>query len=357
MSELSRRALIAGSATALAMPAIAQGTPHIKMTLPWLAQGSHFFPFVARNKGYWKSRGLDVEIVRGFGSGAAIQTVMQGQCQAGIIAAPSVILAAAQGLKPKIFGIAGYDTTMGLFALADSPVKSLKDLEGRKLGSTPASTEVPFIDTYLKQSGVDGAKVARVALAANVLETTLMQRQVDAISGLATSQLSSLLGQGVKARFFPYAAQGIKIYSNALTTTPEFAAANPTALAAWIDGMNEALKFCMLNFDEAVQIFIKEVPEVKMTDNGEAYTRYGAGLFMTTLLAPELKANGLGWGDPAAFDKQIDLVMTFSAPADAKRPEVASLLTNELAGKIKISPAEWAIAETAAAPYADYLKS
>jgi hypothetical protein len=49
--------------------------------------------------------------------------------------------------------------------------------------------------------------------------------------------------------------------------------------------------------------------------------------------------------------------MTFSAPADAKRPEVASLLTNELAGKIKISPAEWAIAETAAAPYADYLKS
>ncbi len=96
--KLSRRKVLAGTAAALAtvnypMPAISSETA-IKMTLPWLPQGSQLFPFVARERGYWKQRGLSVEIARGFGSGAAIQTITQQQMQTGIIAAPSVLVAA-----------------------------------------------------------------------------------------------------------------------------------------------------------------------------------------------------------------------------------------------------------------------
>jgi NitT/TauT family transport system substrate-binding protein len=96
-TRISRRQAVAGAAAALAgfkfpAPAIAQGVSNIKMTLPWLPQGSQFFAFVARNRGYWKTRGLNVDIARGFGSAAAIQTITQGQMQTGIIAAPSVPL-------------------------------------------------------------------------------------------------------------------------------------------------------------------------------------------------------------------------------------------------------------------------
>src|SRR3977135_4280467 len=91
--SLSRRQVLAGTAAGLAStkfptPAIAQETT-IKMTLPWLPQGSQLFPFVARNRGYWKSRGLNVEIARGFGSGAATHTITQSHMQTRTIAGPS----------------------------------------------------------------------------------------------------------------------------------------------------------------------------------------------------------------------------------------------------------------------------
>src|SRR5882672_10637350 len=77
------------AAVKLAAPAVAQGMTSIKMTLPWLPQGAQLFPFVARNRGFWQRRALNVEIARGYGSGAAIQTITQHQVQTGIIAAPS----------------------------------------------------------------------------------------------------------------------------------------------------------------------------------------------------------------------------------------------------------------------------
>src|SRR5438270_12572030 len=106
-TKVSRRQILAGTAAAFAAsnfpaPAIAQGASNIKMTLPWLPQGSQFFAFVARNRGYWKTRGLNVDIARGFGSAAAIQTITQGQMQTGIIAAPSVLVAAAQNLDTRV---------------------------------------------------------------------------------------------------------------------------------------------------------------------------------------------------------------------------------------------------------------
>jgi NitT/TauT family transport system substrate-binding protein len=358
--SITRRQVLAGAAAGAALgaafpaPAIAQGT-QIKMTLPWLPQGSQIFPFVARNRGYWKRRGLEVEIARGFGSGAAIQTIAQGQCQTGIIAAPTVILSAAKGIETQVVGIAGYDATMGILTLDVSPVKTLKDLEGRKLGSTPASAEVPYMDPFLQLSGVDGTKVARVALQANVLESSLISGQVDAISAFGTSNMPNLLAQGIKLRFFPLSNVGIRIYSNCLTTTPEYLKANRSVVEAWADGMNEALKFSLLHFEEAVDIFVSEVPEVRMSSTGKAFTRYGAGLFMVTLAMPEAREHGIGWGNIETLNKQTDLVMKYAAGGDAKRPDVESIFSNAMAGRETLTAAEWEEVRKTASEFAAYL--
>jgi NitT/TauT family transport system substrate-binding protein len=359
-SKISRRQMLAGTAAALAAanfpaPAIGQGATNIKMTLPWLPQGSQLFAFVSRNRGFWKARGLNVEIARGFGSGAAIQTITQGQMQTGIIAAPSVLVAATQDLDTRVVGIAGYDSTMGFLVLADSPVKALKDLEGRKLGSTLQSSEVPFIDHFLTLSGVDPTKVDRVSLQATVLETTLINKQVDAISVFATSNMPSLLVQGVKFRFFPYADVGIRLYSNCLTTSPAYVKDNVSVVEAWADGMNEGIKYSMLNLEEAVDIFVSEVPEVKMSSTGRAHTRYGAGLFLAAFLAPEVRDHGIGWGDLDSLKKQTDLVMKYAVAAGAKRPDVDTIFSNAMAGRIKITSAEWDVARKSASEFAPLL--
>jgi NitT/TauT family transport system substrate-binding protein len=357
---LTRRHMVAVSAAALAArnfpaPAIAQGATSIKMTLPWLPQGSQLFAFVAKNRGFWQRRGLNVEISRGFGSGAAIQTITQHQMQAGIIAAPSILVAAVAGLDTRVVGIAGYDSTMGFLVLASSPIKSLKDLEGRQLGSTLQSAEVPFIDRVLTLSGVDPAKVGRVALQANVLDTSLINKQVDAISVFATTNTPVLLAQGIEFRFFPYADVGIRLYSNCLTTSPDYLQESKSIVEAWADGMNEGLKYTMLNFEEAVDIFVNEVPEVKMSATGKTHTRYGAGLFLAALLTPEIRDHGIGWGDLNSLNQQADLVMKYAVPPNSRRPVVETIFSNAMAGKEKLTSAEWEIARKSASEFAHYL--
>ena len=120
-----------------------------------------------------------------------------------------------------------------------------------------------------------------------MLKTSLANKQVDAISVFATSNMPSLLTQGVAFRFFPFADVGIRIYSNCLTTTPEYLKDNKSVVEAWVDGMHEGLKYSMLNFEEAVDIFVNEVPEVKMSSTGRKHTRYGAGLFLAALLTDQ----------------------------------------------------------------------
>jgi len=79
---ISRRTLIgqaAGLATAslLPLPAIAE-TRQVKFTLPWLAQGSFAFVYMANAKGFMQRRGIEMSIARGFGSFASAQSITGG---------------------------------------------------------------------------------------------------------------------------------------------------------------------------------------------------------------------------------------------------------------------------------------
>ena len=62
--------LAAGAAPAFISEAGASKLRKVSFMLPWLFVGGHAFEFAAQ-KIYWKNRGLDVSIARGYGSGAA----------------------------------------------------------------------------------------------------------------------------------------------------------------------------------------------------------------------------------------------------------------------------------------------
>ena len=89
---------VAGATARLAAPAIAQAARPVKLTLPWLANGSTLFAYVAKNQGFFKKRGIDIAISRGFGSVAAAQAVGAGEFDFGFIFAGGTILGAARGL-------------------------------------------------------------------------------------------------------------------------------------------------------------------------------------------------------------------------------------------------------------------
>ncbi len=345
----------AAVAAGLARPSIAQGAAKVSFTTSWLPEGPNLFAYVARDKGFWRRNGLDVSVARGSGSGSAAQAVSAGTFDFGMAATPTVIIQASRGLPITCIGQVNYDALMGIAVLASSPIRTPKDLEGRKLGASVTSGEYPFLPLYAEKTGLTLGKVDLVQVDGKVRERVLVEKQVDAISSFATSTLPSLAPLGTGLRFMLFRDAGLTFYGQSLTTQPARAEKDPNLCAAFVQGAMEAVKFTMTNFDEAVAVFLKANSEVAISSTGKDYARIGLGLTNLTNAVPEVKDHGFGFADPAKVAAMTETVVKYAAGDKAAVPDASALFTNRFAGTVKASAAELAAAEASAAPFRKYL--
>ncbi len=361
--RVSRRCVLKGMGVAglgaaglpLATPAISQGATKVSFTTSWIPEGPNLFAYVARDKGFWKKAGLDVSVARGSGSGAAAQAVSAGTFDFGMAATPTVIVQAAKKLPITCIGQINYDALMGIGLLAASPIKTPKDLEGKKLGASVSSGEYPFLPLYAEKAGFDLSKVQLVQIDGKVRERSLMEKQVDAVSAFATSTIPSLSPLGTDVRFMLFRDAGIEFYGQSLTTQPQRLEKDPGLCAAFVAGALEAIRFTMTNFDEALDIFLKANSEVAISSTGKEYARIGLGLTNLTNLVPEVKQHGFGYADPAKVTTMADLVVKYAAGDGATKPDVGALFTNRFVGKVTLSADELAAAEKGAAVFRKYV--
>jgi NitT/TauT family transport system substrate-binding protein len=339
----------------LATPAISQGAIKVSFTTSWIPEGPNLFAYVARDKGFWKKVGLDVSVARGSGSGAAAQAVSAGTFDFGMAATPTVIVQAAKKLPITCIGQINYDALMGIGLLAASPIKTPRDLEGKKVGASVSSGEYPFLPLYAQKAGFELAKVKLVQIDGKVRERSLMEQQVDAVSAFATSTIPSLAPLGTDVRFMLFRDAGIEFYGQSLTTQPQRLQKDPSLCAAFVAGALEAIRFTMTNFDEALAIFLKANSEVAISSTGKDYARIGLGLTNITNLVPEVKDHGFGYADSQKVETMTDLVMNYAAGDGATRPDVNALFTNRFVGNVVLAADELAAAEKSAAPFRKYV--
>jgi ABC-type nitrate/sulfonate/bicarbonate transport system substrate-binding protein len=358
-SAISRRKIILSALAAA--PAILSGRANtqdrrkITFTLPWLAEGSNAFVFVAKAKGYWDELGLDVQITRGYGSVAAAQAIGAGQFQFGAAAASAGIQQAAKGLPVTAIACAGYDATMGICVLKDSPIKTPTDLVGKKMGSAVASGEYPFLPLFAQKAGFDFKSVELSAVDPNVRQRLLVTGQVDAISGFAISFVPPLVSQKIDLRAMLFSQYGLTLYNNSLMTQLATLRNERKLCEDITSGICQAIKFTMLNPEEAAQLFLKLVPETALTPSGVEQTRLGIGIFSVSMLREAALKNCVGYAVPEDYQTMTDLVMKYVASTDDKPPTQSDIFTNDLVGKVKFTADEWKTAEAKAEPFRKYL--
>ena len=362
-NALSRRTLlkaaatlpVAAAATRFSTPAIAQGAKTVKFTLPWLANGSSLFAFVAKNQGYFKKRGIDIAISRGFGSVAAAQAVGAGEFDYGFIFAGGSILGAARGLPLVAMATLGYDATMGMVVREDSPIKTPKDLEGKKIGTVPTSAEAPYWPAYVRKTGIDASGITMVQMDARVIEQGVANKQVDAITAIATSSVPTMLAMKQPCRFLPWNAADVSLYSGQVVTTHANLAKDKELSRAVTEALTEGLAFALKDPNGAIDIFMKEVPELAVAKGGRENAKISQAMMHYTVMSKEAQTHSIGYTDMAKAAQMVDLVMEFGAPKDAKKPDASTLFTNQFAGAVKLTPAEWAMVRKNVAEYAAIL--
>jgi len=356
---IDRRTFIKYGAAAAVLAAtadrvVAQPLKKIRYSVAWVPEGSNLFSFVAKNKGFWKKRGLDVDIARGYGSGAAVQALAAGQFDFVQAATTAVAQHAAKGLPLVSIAQQTYKSTMGVCVPADSPIRTPKDLEGKVVGTIPTSGEYPFFPVFAKKAGIDEHKIKFVQTTPEVRYRLLMAKQFDAMTGFGVSVIPALASQGFPVRVMLYSNYGMNIYEMSLVAQQKTIEEQPEVCQAFVDGALEAVKYTYLNPEESIDIFLQEVQEAGMTSSGRDNARIGLGVINYSGLADEIRDHGLGWADPAKMAELNDLVSTYLASKDAPAPHADRMFTNRFAGRIKLTPEEWAKAVKQRDQFAKY---
>lgn len=347
-SALKATAGAAALVSGLATPFVAKAATDLTFMLPWLAEGSNLIAYVAKSQGFWAKHGLNVTVSRGFGSTPAAEAIGAGKFDFGMSVATSGIEITAKGLPLVQLATTGYDATMCIAVLEDSPIRTPKDLEGKTIASVVTSGDYPFRPIFLKRAGVDESKIKPVLVDPKVRERLLLDKKVDALSGFAISMAPILYAAGQKPRFMLYSKYDLPLYHNVLMTQPARLAKEPGQCEAMVNGLVEAMKFTLLDPQAAQDIFLKAVPEMAMVAQAKERLWVGLGIWMFQAMYAPARTHGLGYGDPKDYATMIDLVMQNIAtdPKD-KKPELDAILTNRFTGKLKLSDAEWAKAESA----------
>ena len=97
---------------------------------------------VAKAKGYFKEVGVDITGIRGSaGGGTTIRNLLAGNLAYGEAAIDAVVLAILRGTDLRIVDQSTNYTTQAWLTMPESPVRSLRDIKGKRVGFTsPQST-------------------------------------------------------------------------------------------------------------------------------------------------------------------------------------------------------------------------
>jgi NitT/TauT family transport system substrate-binding protein len=361
----TRRTLVKGlAATAFGAPAFlrsvnAQGSTKLKYTTSWLPEGTFAYVYVAKAMGFWKDRGLDVDVSRGFGSLASAQALASGQFDFATSTVDATVVLATKGVDLRCLAMFDYIPTMGVAILDKSPIRTPKDLEGKTVGQTVASSDAAFFPEFCKRAGVDISKVKVVNIDAKIRNQTLVEGRIDAITGIATSIIPAVTSSGSAVRYLLYADYGLPLYGNInLLARPQSIVAQPDICHALTDGLMQALKFTMLEPDQAQAVFIKAVPELSISANPVPFVRLGMDIQRYTVVAnADVKKTGLGWTDVTKVGHMADSVMQYETDMGSIKPNMPMIFSNKFAGRVKFTDAEWATVQRTTPPIATLLKA
>lgn len=249
LSKSSRRIACAVLLTVLALlPAaaarvVAQESPLIRFGTGPDDQSTPLL--YAAKAGIYKKYGLNVEMVKMGGAAEVAAALSGGSLEMGKASSLGAITAIAKGLPFTVIGnLAYYDAAkpdIALLVLADSPIKSAKDLEGKTLAAVSLS-DMNSVATFawLDSQGVDRGTLKYVEFPASASLAAMQQNRIVA-STIYEPYFSSYMSSGkVRVLGYPFGAIA-KHFSDALIfTTTKWAAEHPNEVKKFLAATEEA---------------------------------------------------------------------------------------------------------------------
>ena len=300
-------------------------------------------PFaIAQKMGWFEKAGIKVELVPLPGSTDCVKLMATKAVDVSLPSVEPLAIIRPQGVKAKFVYTAYQGNIYGIAVPADSPVKSMADLKGKRIGVTSmASAGVILARALAKQAGLDPEKDISIVVAGESAQTAalLRSKQVDALSQFDT-QYALTMNAGAKLRMLDH-PEIKKFPSNGFVALEDWLKSNRSDAVALARGYAMGTVFAIANPEAAIRILWEVFPQTRSIGKDEATALKDD---LTTLDARAKNwrfepVDGKRWGDNVEKNYAAYLDWLVAQGVVKTKVEVKDLITNELLDDInKFNP-------------------
>ncbi len=233
----------------------------VRVVLDWTPNTNHTGLYVAQALGYFAEQGLEVQIIQP-GENTAEKIVASGQAEFGVSYQESVTIARAESLPIRSIAAIIQHNTSGFAALARSNIKSPKDFEFKRYGSSGWPSELAILRQVMHAADAFTDSIQIVSGVYDFFST--IGKDIDlAWIYYGWDGVQAKL-RGIDITFIPVRDLDpvFDFYTPVLICNEELINLRPETVKVFMAAVAKGYNYCIAQPAQAAKILLKAVPEL-----------------------------------------------------------------------------------------------
>lgn len=227
----------------------------VSVQLLWLHQFEFAGFYIAKEKGFYKNLGLDVELKEYQFGLSIVDDVMKQNSTFGV-SNSTLIVDKEKGKDIVALTAIFQNSPLILIATQESKIKTAKDLRGKRVMASSSETNNASILTMLLSQGVRHDEVKFLEHSFDVED--LINNQTDLMTAYISNQPFVMQEREVDINIINPKDYGFDFYADMLFTTKENIIKNPEMVENFRQATLEGYKYAFENIEESVDLILEK---------------------------------------------------------------------------------------------------
>lgn len=266
-----------------------EGLEKVKVILDWTPNTNHTGIYVAKEKGYFKDLGLDVEIIQP-SEGSSLQLVAAGKGDFAITYQEDLTYARTSDSPMPVKAIATIiqHNTSGFASPKEKNIKAVKDFEGKVYGGFGGPSEKAILQAVMEKAGADFSKLTTVDVGTEDFFIATKNNLDFEWTFEGWTNISAKL-RNFDINYIPLREldERLDYYTPIIASSESTLNEKSDMVKKFMEATSKGYEFAINNPEESAEILVKEVPEIDKDLAVESQK----------FLAKEYKSDANRWGE------------------------------------------------------------
>ena len=227
------------------------GAQKVVLQLNWKNQFQFAGYYVAKELGYYKEAGIDVEI-KEFDFNTDISNVIENGKADFAVGRSSLLIDKINGKDVVALGAIYQESPMILLTRDDTGINTIKDLKHKRIMLTKDARETAAIMAMLFSNGLSKEDVLIEPHSFNLDD--LINKKTDAMASYISNEPIRMEDKGIGYKIFDPKEYGFHFYSDILFTSSKFIKKNPKLTKDFYDATMKGWQYAFDNISQTAEI-------------------------------------------------------------------------------------------------------